>query len=76
MLFMLNFDANAQNMSIEEVIVSAEKRDESLQDISQSVTALTEEELEIKNITDIQAILVELKKQHLKNFVKRSLVKL
>src|SRR5210317_762305 len=52
MLFMLNFDANAQNMSIEEVIVSAEKRDESLQDISQSVTALTEEELETKNITD------------------------
>ena len=40
------------NPSIEEVIVSSEKRDESLQDISQSVTALTEQELEIKNITD------------------------
>ncbi len=36
------------NPSIEEVIVSSEKRDESLQDISQSVTALTEQELEIK----------------------------
>ena len=35
---------------IEDVIVTAEKRSESLQDISQSVTALTEEELETKNI--------------------------
>ena len=51
-LFMFNVDANAQSMTIEEVIVSAEKREESLQDISQSVTALTEEELETKNITD------------------------
>ena len=54
-LFMFNFDANAQSMTIEEVIVSAEKREESLQDISQSVTALTEEELETKNITEAQA---------------------
>ena len=52
-LFMLTFSANAQNNNvIEEVLVTAEKRSESLQDISQSVTALTEEELEIKNITD------------------------
>ena len=51
-LFMLNFDAYAQNSAIEEVIVSAEKRNESLQDVSLSVTALTEEELESKNITD------------------------
>ena len=48
-LFMLNFDAYAQNSAIEEVIVSAEKRNESLQDVSLSVTALTEEELESKN---------------------------
>src|SRR5210317_1569418 len=52
MLFMLNFDANAQNMSIEEVIVSAEKRDESLQDISKAVTALSNDEIERKNIVD------------------------
>ena len=51
-LFMLNFHAYAQNSAIEEVIVSAEKRNESLQDVSLSVTALTEEELETKNITD------------------------
>ena len=52
MIFMLTFEANAQSSSIEEVIVSAEKRNESLQDVSISVTALTEEELETKNITD------------------------
>ena len=51
-VFMLTFDAYAQNSAIEEVIVSAEKRNESLQDVSLSVTALTEEELETKNITD------------------------
>ena len=34
----------------EEVIVTAEKRSESLQDLSQAVTALTEEELDRKNI--------------------------
>src|SRR6056300_539419 len=51
-VFLLNIDAYAQNGAIEEVIVSAEKRDESLQDVSLSVTALTEQELEIKNITD------------------------
>ena len=49
---MLSFDAFAQNNAIEEVIVSAEKRNESLQDVSISVTALTEDVLETKNITD------------------------
>ena len=51
-VFMLTFDAFAQNNAIEEVIVSAEKRNESLQDVSISVTALTEDVLETKNITD------------------------
>jgi len=51
-VFLLNIDAYAQNGAIEEVIVSAEKRNESLQDVSLSVTALTESELETKNITD------------------------
>ena len=37
---------------IEEVVVTAEKRAASLQDVSKSVTALTEEELETKNIVD------------------------
>ena len=37
---------------IEEVLVTAEKRTESLQDVSKSVTALSEDELETKNIVD------------------------
>ena len=55
-VFMLTFDAYAQNSAIEEVIVSAEKRNESLQDVSISVTALTEDVLETKNITDFVGI--------------------
>ena len=39
-IFMFTFDAYAQNSAIEEVIVSAEKRNESLQDVSISVTAV------------------------------------
>ena len=44
---------------VEEVVVTAEKRSESLQDISQAVTALTETYIEEKNITsfvDLSAI--------------------
>ena len=44
---------------IEDVIVTAEKRSESVQDISQSVTAITEDDLDSKNINsfvDISAI--------------------
>ena len=44
---------------VEEVVVTAEKRSESLQDISQAVTALTETDIEEKNITsfvDLSAI--------------------
>ena len=59
LIFTFNFDVNAQNSTIEEVIVSAEKRDESLQDISQAVSALTDSDLENKNIesfVDLSAI--------------------
>ena len=59
LIFAFNFDVNAQNSTIEEVIVSAEKRDESLQDISQAVSALTDSDLENKNIesfVDLSAI--------------------
>ena len=44
---------------IEDVIVTAEKRSESVQDISQSVTAITEDDLDAKNINsfvDLSAI--------------------
>ena len=52
-LFLLNIDLlSQQNQQVfEEIIVTAEKRDESLQTISQAVTAITESELENKNIT-------------------------
>ena len=35
---------------VEEVIVTAEKRDESLQSVSQAVTAITDSEIDAKNI--------------------------
>ena len=41
----------AQQNYIEDVIVTAEKRSESIQDISQSVSALTDSDLDSKNIT-------------------------
>ena len=49
----------AQAQVIEDVIVTAEKRSESVQDISQSVTAITEDDLDAKNINsfvDLSAI--------------------
>lgn len=50
---------NLANASIEEIIVSAEKRDESLQDLSQAVTAISSDDLDQKNISsfvDLSAI--------------------
>ena len=58
-IFLLSFDSLTQNNTIEEVIVSAEKRSESLQDVSQAVSALSEFDLETKNIesfVDLSAI--------------------
>ena len=49
----------AHSASLEEVTVVAEKRDESLQDLSQAVTALTSQSIEEKNITsfvDLSAV--------------------
>ena len=58
--FLLSFNnVQSQEQVIEDVIVTAEKRDESLQTVSQAVTALTDSELEAKNITsfvDLTAI--------------------
>ena len=52
-LFLLNVNLSSQeNQQVfEEIIVTAEKRDESLQTISQAVTAITESEIDDKNIT-------------------------
>ena len=52
-IFILHLNAYSQDEQsvFEEVIVTAEKRDESLQDVSQAVTAITDTEIEAKNIT-------------------------
>jgi iron complex outermembrane receptor protein len=57
-LFFATF-VSAQNNVIEEVFVTAEKRSESLQDISQAVSALSDQDLKSKNIesfVDLSAI--------------------
>ena len=48
--FTTNTFAQEKELVFEEVIVTAEKRDESLQTISQAVTAITDSEIEAKNI--------------------------
>ena len=52
-IFALHLNTYSQDDQsvFEEVIVTAEKRDESLQDVSQAVTAITDTEIEAKNIT-------------------------
>ena len=50
--FFAFFNMTAQEAVIEEVIVTAEKRSESRQDVSKAVTALSSEEIERKNIVD------------------------
>ena len=57
--FVGSFGLSLVAQEVEEVVVTAEKRSESLQDISQAVTALTETDIEEKNITsfvDLSAI--------------------
>jgi len=54
-----SYSVNAQERSIEEIVVTAEKRTESLQDLSQAVTAITSKDLANKNINsfvDLSAI--------------------
>ena len=48
--------AHAQDQVIEEIVVTAEKREESLQDVSVSVTALNEEALELGGIDDVSRL--------------------
>ena len=45
-LFSFNITAQERTSMIEEVIVTAEKRSESLQDISQAITALSDSDIE------------------------------
>ena len=51
-LFLFNINSLSQEEQfIEDIIVTAEKRNESLQTVSQADTAITDSELEAKNIT-------------------------
>ena len=51
-LFLFNINLLSQEEQfIEDIIVTAEKRNESLQTVSQAVTAITDSELDAKNIT-------------------------
>ena len=59
LLFCGNVAAQDNKLVFEEVMVTAEKRSESLQDISQAVTALSDSDIEDKNINsfvDLSAI--------------------
>ena len=52
-IFLLLFGCiglSAQDSFIEEVFVTAEKRSESLQELSQAVTAISDDDIENKNI--------------------------
>ena len=56
---MAALSVNAEERAIEEIVVTAEKRNESLQDLSQAVTALTSKDLDNKYISsfvDLSAI--------------------
>ena len=44
----------SQESRIEEIMVVAEKRDESLQDVSQAITAITELDLDTRNINSFR----------------------
>ena len=56
---MAALSANAEERAIEQIVVTAEKRGESLQDLSQAVTAFTSKDLDNKNIlsfVDLSAV--------------------
>ena len=48
----ISLNVFSNELAIDEVIVTAEKRVESLQDVSKAVTALSNDEIERKNIVD------------------------
>ena len=52
LVFLVSFNLSSNDLVLDEVIVTAEKRTESLQDVSKAVTALSSDDLERKNIID------------------------
>ncbi len=51
-MFVISFGAISQGMVMEEVVVTAEKRAESLQDVSKAITAISSADIETKNLVD------------------------
>ncbi len=49
-------DALAQSMALEEIVVTARKREENLQDVPLSITALTSADFERRSISDLEGI--------------------
>src|SRR5437870_5718288 len=48
--------AAAQLVGVEEVIVTARRREERLQDVPEAISAMTSQDLESRNITDLRNV--------------------
>ena len=66
-LFAADMAVMAQDLALEEIVVTARKRDESIQDIPLSVTAFGAEQLREQQITDVEDMLQFVPGVHMSN---------
>ena len=66
-LFAADMAVMAQDLALEEIVVTARKRDESIQDIPLSVTAFAAEQLREQQITDVEDMLQFVPGVHMSN---------
>ena len=66
-LFAADMAVMAQDLALEEIVVTARKRDESIQDIPLSVTAFGSEQLREQQITDVEDMLQFVPGVHMSN---------
>ena len=66
-LFAADMAVMAQDLALEEIVVTARKRDESIQDIPLSVTAFGAEQLREQQITDVEDMLQYVPGVHMSN---------
>ena len=66
-LFAADMAVMAQELALEEIVVTARKRDESIQDIPLSVAAFSSEQLREQQITDVEDILQFVPGVHMSN---------
>ena len=66
-LFAVDMAAMAQDLALEEIVVTARKRDESIQDIPLSVAAFSAEQLREQQITDVEDVLQFVPGVHMSN---------